>query len=146
MSQQLPDSKVYEHAMAEVFLTPEDENQAYGSISVRTQVSHSISTVVRMSRTVATQLRDQLNTILNERHATDDLALMPRIRQALNATTLRRSIAEELFGEPCHRKNCSRDHGRIEELFDHIIDRAIDSVYSELLCRATSEPDLGDTK
>lgn len=61
-----PDSKIYEHAKAEVFHTPEDDNPAYGSISVRTQVSHNSSTVVRISRTLAAQLRDQLNEILGE--------------------------------------------------------------------------------
>lgn len=74
----------------------------------------------------------------------DDLALWPRIEQAINATAISRSAAEWLYSEPCHLKRCGQRHGNPQELFDLIIKQVRDTVYGELLCKATSDPDIGD--
>lgn len=74
----------------------------------------------------------------------DDLALWPRIEQAINATVLRRSLAESMFGEQCHRKQCGQRHGSAKEVFDYTIQQVRETVYTELLCQATSDPDLGE--
>lgn len=74
--------------------------------------------------------------------ANPDMEVWPRIQQAINAAVVSR--ADVLVNLPsCHRKNCQQDHGDIDLVF-HMFAKAIsDSIYTELLCKATSEPDDG---
>lgn len=74
--------------------------------------------------------------------ANPDMDLWPRIKQAIDAAGVSR--ADVLVNLPtCHRKNCHASHGDIDLVF-HMFAKAIsDSIYTELLCKATSEPDDG---
>ena len=72
-----------------------------------------------------------------------DLALWPRVRRAIYAATVSR--AETLLHLPeCHRKNCHR-HGSddVDLVFSMFADSIAESVHTELLCKATTEPDYG---
>lgn len=75
---------------------------------------------------------------------TAELELWPRVEQAINATTISRHDAEWLYSEPCHLKRCNQRHGNPQELFDLALKQVRATVYAELLCQATSDPDLGD--
>lgn len=73
----------------------------------------------------------------------DDLALWPRIEQAVYATTVSRSAIDATWPE-CHRKNCQHQHASPDEAFGIFAKQIADSIRTELLCRATSDPDHGD--
>lgn len=71
-----------------------------------------------------------------------DMDLWPRIKQAIDAAGVSR--ADVLVNLPtCHRKNCQARHGDIDLVFRMFAKAIGDSVYMELLCKATSEPDDG---
>lgn len=72
-----------------------------------------------------------------------DMALWPRVRQAIYATALSRADVEWRFPE-CHKKNCGADHGDADFVVRMVLDGVADSVFKELLCRAVSEPDIGE--
>ncbi|OHU47245.1 hypothetical protein BKG82_26690 [Mycobacteroides chelonae] len=69
-----------------------------------------------------------------------DMALWPRIRQAIYATAVSRAAVEWRFPR-CHKKNCGDDHGDVDFVVQMVLDSAADAVLKELLCRAVSEPD-----
>lgn len=71
-----------------------------------------------------------------------DLDLWPRIQQAINAAGVSR--ADVMVNLPsCHRKNCLQGHGDIDLVFRMFAKAISDSIYTELLCKAISEPDDG---
>lgn len=73
-----------------------------------------------------------------------DLELWPRIKQAIESSGISRANAEYCLPR-CQKKNCGQyDPGQLDWLYRMFIDSVIDSVYTELLCKAVSEPDLGD--
>lgn len=72
-----------------------------------------------------------------------DVALWPRIRQAIYATKVSRADAEWRFPE-CHKRNCGADHGDIDFVVRMVLDRVAETVRAELLCRAVTEPDEGE--
>lgn len=72
-----------------------------------------------------------------------DMALWPRVRQAIYATALSRADVQWRFPE-CHKKNCGADHGDVDFVVRMVLDGVADSVLKELLCRAVTEPDDGE--
>lgn len=69
----------------------------------------------------------------------------PRVQQAIEAATVSR--ADVLVNLPsCHRKNCQQDHGDIDLVFRMFAKQIAESIHKELLCRAISDPDLGDER
>ncbi|ORB50757.1 hypothetical protein BST43_21545 [Mycobacteroides saopaulense] len=72
-----------------------------------------------------------------------DMALWPRVRQAIYATALSRADVQWRFPE-CHKKNCSADHGDVDFVVRMVLDGVADSVLKELLCRAVTQPDDGE--
>lgn len=73
-----------------------------------------------------------------------DLDLWPRIRQAIDGAGVSRSAVESVWPE-CHRKNCRNHHSDNPDAAFAMMARQIsDAIYVELLCKATSEPDVGD--
>lgn len=69
-----------------------------------------------------------------------DMALWPRIQQAIDAATVSR--ADVLVNLPsCHRKNCQGSHGDVDLVFRMFAKAISDSIHTELLCKAISEPD-----
>lgn len=75
--------------------------------------------------------------------STDDLTLWPRIEAAIYATTVSRSAVEFAWPE-CNRAKCQHQHGDPDDAFRMMISRVAESVHTELLCRATTDPDLGE--
>lgn len=72
----------------------------------------------------------------------NDLDLWPRIEQAINAATISRFDAEWCL-PTCRRKNCSvTDPGQLDRLYSMFANSVRDAVYAELVCKATSEPDV----
>jgi hypothetical protein len=70
--------------------------------------------------------------------------LWPRIKAAIYAASVSRSAVEFMWPE-CHKPRCnSHHHDSPDEAFGLMTDRIADSVYVELLCKAVTEPDLGD--
>lgn len=69
--------------------------------------------------------------------------LWPRIEQAINAAGINRFNAEWCLPR-CHRKGGKMvDPGQLDRLYGMFVASVRDSVHAELLCRATSEPDVG---
>jgi hypothetical protein len=69
-----------------------------------------------------------------------DMDLWPRIQQAIAAATVSRG--DVLVNLPtCHRKNCQGSHGDIDLVFRMFAKAISDSIHTELLCKAVSEPD-----
>lgn len=69
-----------------------------------------------------------------------DMDIWPRIKQAIDAAAVSR--ADVLVNLPtCHRKNCQGDHGDIDLVFRMFAKAISDSIHTELLCKAISEPD-----
>lgn len=76
----------------------------------------------------------------------EDLAMWPRVRQAIYAATVsRREVMLHL--PECHRKNCN-SHGNddVDLVFRMFVDQVAESVYAELLCESVSDPDIGHTE
>lgn len=72
-----------------------------------------------------------------------DMELWPRIQQAIDAANVSR--ADVLVNLPsCHRKNCQGDHGDIDLVFRMFAKAIGNSIHTELLCKAISEPDDPD--
>jgi hypothetical protein len=74
----------------------------------------------------------------------NDMDLWPRIEKAIYAAGISRHDAEWCL--PIRRrKNCQMvDPGHLDDLYRMFIDSVRDTVYTELLCKATSDPDFGD--
>ncbi|MCT7373276.1 hypothetical protein [Mycolicibacterium llatzerense] len=74
---------------------------------------------------------------------TDPLDMWDRIRKAIYAATVNRH--EVMLHLPeCHRKNCHRHNGDdVDLVFGMFTDAIAESVHTELLCEATTNPDLG---
>lgn len=66
--------------------------------------------------------------------------LFPRIKRAIEASTVSRADAEWQW-PTCHKRNCHQDHGDIDFVFRMFTERIVHSVYLELLCRATTDPE-----
>ncbi len=86
---------------------------------------------------------DDPNSNVEDGSISGDMALWPRIRQAVYATAVSRAAAEWRFPR-CHKRNCGDDHGDIDFVVQMVLDGVADSVLKELLCRAVSEPDEGE--
>lgn len=71
----------------------------------------------------------------------------PRVEQAINAAGVSR-FDMEWIGPTCHKKNCKDCHigpsGDIDQVMYHMKRAILESVHTEMLCRAISEPDYGD--
>lgn len=71
-----------------------------------------------------------------------DLDLWPRIEQAINAAVISRFDAEWCL-PTCHAKRCKQvDPGQLDRLYAMFVASVRDAVYAELLCRATSDPEV----
>lgn len=69
-----------------------------------------------------------------------DLVLWPRIEAAINDVRLSRAATEWQFPR-CHKRNCHNvDHGSPDFVLDLFLEAVKETVYAELLCRATTEP------
>lgn len=69
-----------------------------------------------------------------------DLTLWPRIEAAINGVRLSRAATEWQFPR-CHKRNChSVDHGSPDFVLNLFLEAVKETVYAELLCRATTEP------
>lgn len=69
-----------------------------------------------------------------------DLMLWPRIEAALNNVRLSRAATEWQFPR-CHKRNCHNvDHGSPDFVLNLFLEAAKETVYAELLCRATTDP------
>lgn len=73
-----------------------------------------------------------------------DLDLWPRIEAAIYGTKVSRADAEWQWPR-CHKRNCQGDHGDIDFVFAMFTKAIAESVHTELLCKATTEPDLGES-
>ncbi|QDK02812.1 hypothetical protein SEA_SQUIDDLY_61 [Gordonia phage Squiddly] len=70
-----------------------------------------------------------------------DLDLWPRIEKAIYDTKVNRANAEWQW-PTCHKRGCQCQHD-IGFVFGMLTRAVADAVYAELLCKATTEPDLG---
>lgn len=71
-----------------------------------------------------------------------DLDLWPRIEQAINAASISRFDAEWCLPR-CHAKRCKVvDPGQLDRLYTMFAASVRDAIYAELLCKATSEPEV----
>lgn len=71
-----------------------------------------------------------------------DLDLWPRIEQAINAASISRFNAEWCL-PTCHAKRCKVvDPGQLDRLYTMFAASVRDAIYAELLCKATSEPEV----
>lgn len=75
---------------------------------------------------------------------TGDLAVWPRVKAAIYATTLNRAAGNHVWPE-CHRTACRScavsPHRTPDTFYGLVLDQVAESVYGELLARLVTEPD-----
>lgn len=73
-----------------------------------------------------------------------DMDLWPRINDAIHAATISRAAVEYEMPR-CHAKRCPGGyHGSTDEIVRMVKYQVAQTVYAELLCRATSDPYTGE--
>jgi len=67
-------------------------------------------------------------------------AIWTRVEAAIYATKVNRA-AVELNWPECHKPRCSKRHPSPDEAFRIFAEKVAETVYTELLCKAITEPD-----
>lgn len=68
----------------------------------------------------------------------------PRVQQAIQATVVSRADAEWQWPR-CHKRGCQQDHGDIAFVLNMFAKAVEETVRTEMLCAAISEPDIRES-